>query len=321
MMISPCLPAPYTPYPAPCYNILIMSIPDYPLFKLLGKEDMPSFDAYFKDNPIKIADYTFSNSFIWRRADKNQLTLINGNICILVTGPDGKQYFMMPLGREKMADTLKACLKHTGNKVIRLSEDFVSAYLTGNKDLEVTEDRDNFDYIYLTNELIELKGKKFDGKRNHINAFLKTHEFLYEDMTPAHTQECAALNELWCAEKKKETELFPNIECEAEVVKEALNNFEFLGVTGGIIKVNGKIEAFSIGQKLNADTAVIHIEKANPSIRGLAQLINREFARNAWADTTYINREQDMGHPGLRKAKSSYHPVKMEKKYNIGYRV
>lgn len=297
-----------------------MPIPDYPLFKLLDKEDKPFFDAYFKENPLNIADYTFPNSFIWRKADRTQLTLINGNLCLLVTGPDRKQYFMMPLGDEKIIETLKICAEKSG-KVVRLSEAFMNKYLADRSDFEVNEDRDNFDYIYLTKELVELKGKKFDGKRNHINALLKSHEFVYEEMNPSHARECTALNDIWCSEKKKETELFPNIECEAEVVKEALNNLEFLGLKGGIIKVKGRIEAFSLGQILNPGTAVIHIEKANPSIRGLAQLINREFVSNAWADTTYINREQDMGHPGLRKAKMSYHPVKMEKKYNIELRV
>jgi len=164
---------------------------------------------------------------------------------------------------------------------------------------------------------MELKGKKYDGKRNHLNNLLKTHSFKYEKMNSSHFKECILLNDKWCSEKKKESEEFPNIECEGMVVREAFDNFEFLELTGGVIKIDGKITAFSIGQMLNSDTAVIHIEKADPLVRGMSQLINREFVRNAWSDATYINREQDMGHVGLRKAKMSYHPVRMEKKYNI----
>ena len=265
---------------------------------------------------MSISDYTFANFYIWRLIDGTMITEINGNICAYVTTYDKKRYFMMPIGTNKMEDTLRTCLSMT-EKVVRLPEDFIRKYIPDGGCFEVEDDRDNYDYIYLTKDLIELRGKKYDGKRNHINHFLKTGTFEYETLRSDHVKECMELNDKWCAEKKKESEAFPNIECEGQVVNEVLNNYELLDITGGVIKVNGRIAAFSLGQRLNKDIAVIHIEKYDTEIRGLSQLINREFARHAWSDTQFIDREQDMGHLGLRKAKMSYHPVRMEKKFNI----
>ncbi|MCX5749543.1 MAG: phosphatidylglycerol lysyltransferase domain-containing protein [Candidatus Saganbacteria bacterium] len=293
-----------------------MDIPQFPGFKPLKKEDKPVFEEYYSKRPLEMSDYTFTNFFIWRLADNTELTLVNGNLCAYVTAPDRKRYFMMPLGENKMEDTLMKCLS-TGTAVIRTNKYFVDRYIRKNPAFKAEEDRDNFDYIYLAKDLMELKGKKYDGKRNHINSFLKSGSFEYEDMDSVHIGECIALNEKWCLGKKRESEEFPNIECEGAVVKEALLNFKFLGLKGGVIKINGRIKAFSLGERLNDDTAAIHIEKADPAIRGLSQLINREFARNAWSSFTFINREQDMGHAGLRKAKLSYHPVKMVSKFNI----
>jgi len=293
-----------------------MNIPDFPLFKILDKEDKRTFEDLLSKRRLKISDYTFTNFYIWRIADRTQLTMINGNLCALVLAPDKKQYFMMPLGTNKIEETLETCLSFSP-AVIRTDEEFISSFVKDPEKFAVEEDRSNFDYVYQTRDLIELKGRKYDAKRNHLNAFLRSNSFSYERMGKAHIKECLELNEKWCLEKKMESEAFPNIECEGMVVKEVLENLDDLEATGGIITTNGKISAFSVGEMLNDDTAVIHIEKADPAIRGMSQLINREFARNEWSGTTYINREQDMGHPGLRKAKSSYHPVRLERKFNI----
>lgn len=294
----------------------VMNIPDFPLFKVLDKEDKPIFEDFLSKRPLKISDYTFTNFYIWRMADKTQLTMINGNLCALVIAPDKQQYFMMPLGNNKMEETLEVCLSFKP-AVIRTDEEFVSSFVKDTEKFAIEEDRGNFDYVYRTTDLAELKGRRYDGKRNHINSFLRSNSFSYEKMDKTHVKECLELNEKWCLEKKRESEAFPNIECEGMVVKEVLENLEDLDAIGGIIRVDGKISAFSVGEMLNNDTAVIHIEKADPTIRGMSQLINREFVCNEWSSTTYINREQDMGHPGLRKAKSGYHPVRLEKKFNI----
>ena len=292
-----------------------MPIPVYPEFKLLEKDDKELFESYYSKRKIEISDHTFANYYIWRKLDRTQLTIIAGCLCALVIGFDKKQYFMMPLGSGDIKAAVKICLEHTGS--IIWADNYFKEALGQSELYEIVEDRDNFDYIYLSKDLAELKGRKYDGKRNHINAFLKSHSYVYEKMEKEHIGECIKLNDIWCESRKMENEEFPNLECEAEAVKESLLNKDFLELIGGVIIVNGKISAFSLGQKLTEDTAVIYIEKTDFALRGTAQLINRELARNEWANFAYINRGQDMGHPGLRRAKMSYHPTELKKKYNV----
>ncbi|MFA5103805.1 MAG: phosphatidylglycerol lysyltransferase domain-containing protein [Candidatus Margulisiibacteriota bacterium] len=296
-------------------KLLIMSIPSYPNFKPLEREDKELFENYYFRRKIEISDHAFTNYYIWRKIDQPQLTIIAGCLCALVMGPDKRRHFMMPLGDGDVKEAGKICLEHTGS-IIRADYHFKEA-VGQNEQYEIVEDRDNFDYVYLTKDIAGLKGRNYDGKRNHINAFLKNNIYVYEKMEKKHIDACIELNDIWCESKKKESEGFPNLECEAEAARETLLNKDFLGLIGGVIIVNDKILAFSLGQKLTEDTAVIHIEKSDPAVRGAAQLINREFASNELANFTYINREQDMGHPGLRRAKMSYHPVELKKKYNI----
>lgn len=300
-------------------KIRYMDIPVFPDSRPIMLEDKAAFDLALSVRPTPASEYTFSNFFIWRMLDRSEVTLINGNICCLAYAPDGQQYFMMPLGVNDLEDTIRICLSRT-KAVIRTDEAFASRARMVIPELVISEDTDNADYLYLAKDLAELKGKRYDAKRNHINSFLKTNTFTYMKMAVEHVEECIKLNDKWCAEKTKESELFPNVECEGKVVREALENLGPLGLIGGVIIVNGSIKAFSLGEKPGTDTAVIHIEKADPEIRGMSQLINREFARNAWADTTYINREQDMGHPGLKKAKLSYHPCAFVKKYSLSFK-
>ena len=136
---------------------------------------------------------------------------------------------------------------------------------------------------------------------------------VYEPIGPDNYEECKAFGDEWCEKRVGEDE---SLRCEQCAIHEAIDNFEALGLRGGAIRVNGKIEAFSFGKKINDDTAVLHVEKANPDIRGIYAAINKEFAEHAWGDVVYLNREEDMGHEGLRTAKESYHPEFMIKKYS-----
>jgi hypothetical protein len=121
------------------------------------------------------------------------------------------------------------------------------------------------------------------------------------------------MQEAWC--RLRECVEKPDLLAEDYAVRDALTHFEELGYQGGVILINSAVEAFSLGETLNRDTAVIHIEKANPDILGLYAAINQLFCLNAWSEVTYINREQDMGVEGLRKAKESYYPHHMVNKY------
>ena len=147
---------------------------------------------------------------------------------------------------------------------------------------EYTEDRDNWDYVY-------------------------------EEINAANKDECIAFGKAWCAQR---AETDPTIKCEACAIEEGLNNMEFLKIRGGLIRLDGQVKAFTFGEKVSEHTAVVHVEKADPNVRGLFTAINKDFVQNAWPDVQFINREEDMGKEGLRKAKESYNPIFMVKKYN-----
>ena len=205
------------------------------------------------------------------------------------------------MGENAPAATVDACLE-INPRLSRVPEDF--AILHGGSHPR-REDPDNFDYVYSSTDLICLKGKKYDGKRNRIRRFERVPGYGYVPLGREHIDGCRALFEEWFSEKQDATR---TIHCERVAILEALDRFEPLGLRGGAVLVDSRVQAFSIGEPLSSDTAVIHIEIANPKLTGLAQFINREFVKNAWSGFPFINREQDVGHPGLRRAKMSYYP-------------
>lgn len=186
---------------------------------------------------------------------------------------------------------------------------------------KIVPNRNNWDYFYSTQDLLELKGRKYQQKRNQINKFQKQYRYQYVPLLPpvhsAHISACLDLFDHWAAEKKH----LPSLAEEKTALQEALEHMEQLALRGGALIVEGRIEAFSIGSLLNKDArariALIHFEKGNPELPGIYPVMNRLFLANAWKDTLYVNRENDMGLPGLRQAKKRYHPVRMVKKYTI----
>ena len=181
----------------------------------------------------------------------------------------------------------------------------------------ITSERNNFDYVYLAQDLINLSGRKFHGKKNHLNAFRKENpDAKYVPITEKIIPKCREELNLWYEAHKRINPDNPFICYEQAAIHEIFDHFEAFKVKGGAILIDGKVAAFTFGEKLNSDTAVIHVEKANPKIRGIYVAINQNFVENEWSDMIYINREEDMGVEGLRKAKKSYRPIKMIEKFN-----
>jgi hypothetical protein len=176
---------------------------------------------------------------------------------------------------------------------------------------EFKEDRDDFEYIYKTSDLLTLPGKKFRMKKNHLNGFLREYpDYVYEPITHDNMEEVKQASAEWFARHG-------DIEDEEVSIKRCFDNWDALGVRGGLIRIYGKIEAFTVGDLMNERVAHVHYEKANPNIRGLYQAINRDFIRHEFADTEFVNREEDLGIPGLRQAKMEYHPDHFAEKYDV----
>jgi hypothetical protein len=177
------------------------------------------------------------------------------------------------------------------------------------------EDRDNFDYLYSVKSLSTLAGKKLDGKRNHVNKFKKLYNYKYEELSDSNLKDCKDILEKWSIQRNYAEQSSLIVERKANY--DVLEHYNELKLKGAVIKVNGVSEAFTVGEQLNRNTVVVHIEKANSDIHGLYPLINQQFLINQWSYMEYVNREQDLGIEGLGHAKLSYNPVDFVKKFNV----
>lgn len=291
-------------------------------------DDKQLFDKYIAKHKPQISEINFTNFYMWRNAYRFRFGEVGQMLCLIAVPEDSEPFAFEPIGTyskegfRQAIDEIKRYFKDKNWKLLfkRVEEgklDYFKEYFIEN--IDIISDRNASDYLYNSDDLINLKGKKFHSKKNHLNSFKKNYEFEYVKLRDDLIGECIRINEEWC--EKRNCEDYNGLYCEKLANFEALYNFERLGYEGALIKVNGKYEAFVIGELLNADTAVIHIEKANDDIRGIYNVINQQFCEKSWKDVLYINREQDLGMEGLRKAKLSYNPVKLIDKYTITYKL
>lgn len=287
-----------------------MNPPCFPVFKPLSLEDRPVIEDILSRHPSPSCEMNFANLYIWRNSEHPRWTVLNGNLCILVEPDFEPPYVLPPAGEGDLEDTAARCLA-VAPRLSRVPEE-TAARLSAL--FSVEPDPANFDYVYLAEDLGKLCGKAYDGKRNRIKKFEAENHHEYRPMAPGDRQDCRRLLEAWF-EEKGDDGLY--LKAEKEAILEALSCFDILGLRGGVVIAGGKLKAFAIGTPLTPDTAVIQIEIADSSVPGLAQWINREFVRREWSGFRFINREQDLGLPGLRRAKQSYHPHHLVKKVNV----
>lgn len=191
--------------------------------------------------------------------------------------------------------------------------DIIEAACPG--ELKFAADRPNYDYVYRRQDLVDLKGRDYHGKKNHLNYFHKNYQFEYIQLTSAMAEDAMRFIEEFNARKEIPEFEMQLLKMEEEAMADVFRNLERVGYLAGAILIDDKIEALSVGGYLNKNTVTVHVEKANINFRGLYQAINNEFCKNVPSHIEYINREEDMGIPNLRKAKLSYKPVKLVEKY------
>lgn len=267
----------------------------------------------------------FTNIFSWleiyhyRVAQVNDYLVVKGIL-------DDSPYYFYPAG----SGDIKAVFEIMRQDAASCAHEFVLAGVSPENiavmkslfpdHFEYKEMRDSFDYVYLLDKLVSLSGNKLHSKRNHINKFKKENqEWSFEQISLENIGECWEMNLQWC---KANSQNIEEIASESCAVRRCFNHFTALGLEGGLIRLEGRVIAFTMGEKLNSDTYVIHIEKALGDVDGSYQMINREFAafiQQHYPQVIYVNREEDMGFEGLRKSKSSYRPHKMEEKYLATY--
>lgn len=289
-----------------------MDIPHYPDVRALTLEDKPLLDQRFRLMNPKVSELTFANLYLFRNAHSYRLTLVNNIPVILGMGYGGEPYFLPPVD-ESPIPAVNALLKQ-GMTLYGADEDFLARFVIKG-DFAVAEDRDNFDYLYLREDLSELRGSRYHKKKNRINYLLKRVDVGIEKFSDAHAEGALRLLAEW--RKVKAQEEKASLLLEVDAAAEALRLHRELGLQGVTALVDGEVKGFALGERLNSDTSVCHFEKADPFMEGLPQLINREFNKYLFTDCTYVNREQDLGDPGLRTAKLSYHPVDLVRKHRV----
>ena len=259
---------------------------------------------------------------MWRTAYKIQWTVEGDFLCVKACW-EGETFFLYPFGPEQgVNEVLQKLMDHAEEQKFAFNLQGVEKYMVDTLEkikpgfFQYSADRDNADYVYLSKDLIELKGRKYHTKKNHINSFKKTYSnYEYVALTAGMTDQCIAFMVEWCTERG--CVKGDSVDCERKAIVEAMNNFTALGFQGAAIFIGDKMVGFTYGEVSNDDTVVIHVEKALLEFRGVYGVINQEFCAHNWQHMQYINREEDMGIEGLRKAKESYHPVKMIEKYIV----
>lgn len=292
-------------------------------FKPLTMQDKEIFIKYLSQYKFATCEYSFANLVLWRKGCDIRYIVYKDSLIIKKKDFEGNYYFMQPLGYKK--EDLKSIIDKLQdykekNNFQYLFKDIEEPFLNELKEIykqeiSVVEDIDNFDYIYTQDSLANLSGKKLHGKKNHYNYFIKNYSYEVKDISELTVKEdCLEALKIWLQEKDETDE---NLNYESEGIKEIINNMGDLNLKGMAVYVEGKLAAFTIGEGTNNDMAIIHVEKGLPDVKGIYSFINKTFVENYFSDSKYINREQDLGIEGLRKAKKSYNPVKLEKKYCV----
>ena len=295
------------------------NVPEFPVFKELNLEEKPLFDHLFTLSPPQISEFNFTNLFIWRLCYQIKISRLQNFLCLLANQEENF-FFFPPLGEGDMVQCYQRLLQYLVGKtmhpkIVRVPEAVVGQVDWKASEMKMELDRSQCDYVYLAQDLIELKGRKYHRKRNHIKQFKEKYAYQYISLTPEWIPQCLQLQTEWC--DLRHCEASPGLLNESSAIKEAFAHFEELKVKGGAILINGKVEAVTLGDPLNLETAVIHIEKANPAYEGLYPTINQAFLEHQWSGFPYVNREQDLGEEGLRKAKESYFPHHLVNKYTV----
>lgn len=280
-------------------------IPDYPDTTEVTMDLRPILHPKFQTLKEGISEFAFANIFLFRDVHNYQFSKIDE--IIIITGRDGNvPFFMLPFGAPDKAALVALFKDHRNLKAA--TED--QAKMLADLGFTTIEDRDNFDYLYSRAELTELAGRKYHKKKNLVNAFINNYNYEGKPLLEEFIPDALEVLELWRDGRDNPGDY--------KASRDALEKSEKLQLCGGIYYVEGKPAAYTLGEELaGGESYVIHFEKALNQYKGIYQFVNQCFASILPEKYVYINREQDLGDPGLRQAKLSYRPVGFVKKYRV----
>src|SRR5665647_747286 len=287
-------------------------------FKKITVEDRDILAKYINICKHRACDYSVGNLVLWSDIYNTQFAVANDMLFIKFMNGD-KNYFAFPMGNGDLKQSFQWILAYCEeqNTEFHMSVIELDMFAEIEKiypgEYQVSYIRNNADYVYKTEDLKNLAGKKYHGKKNHINKFLKTNpDWYYERISEENTEECIEMVKEWCIENECCTDQSKADEICA--VRKGLRNRQKLSLLGGIIRISGRIVALTMGEKLGDDMFVIHFEKAFADINGAYPVSYTHLRAHETDSYLYINREEDLGVEGLRISKESYHPIFMVEK-------
>lgn len=284
-------------------------------FRPVSLDRMAEYLELFARTPQHASDFSFTNVWGWAEYYGLEWTFAHGLCWLRQTRPE--PVWWAPVGPWLDADWSRCALLGAGARFIRVPESLAMHWQRTLGDrVALAEARGQWDYLYAAQDLAELKGNKFHKKKNHVNGFLKAYPHEYHPMTPDCIEAVLDMQEEWC--KWRECDESHALVAENTAVRRVLEHWDRIpGLSGGALYVEGKMIAYTVGERLDDETLVVHFEKAKPEYRGVYQAINNLYAREHAMSFRYINREQDLDDLGLRQAKESYNPVGFLKKFAV----
>ena len=298
-------------------------------FKPLALMDRAVVEPYIQAQNFKNSELTFADMYIWRKSWHVEWAIAHDALFMRMRMP-GKclMYPVMPRDGRLTREQLELAIQDMRSAGLRpvmtsVSDDYLERVRAvmplGWRETELI---DFEDYVYRANDLITLQGRKYHGKRNHVARFMRTYEgrYLYRPLRACDMNECLRLWDRWYAERVGGMDMDQRLEAaqEREMIVEAFGAMHLLGLRGGVVELDGEMAAFTLGE-CERDTMLVRLEKALDQYEGIYSFINREFAEHGFEGISWINREEDMGIPGLRRSKQSYYPDHMVKKYQIDF--
>ena len=295
------------------------------LFKSLELKDKDIIDSYLQQQNYRASDLCFTNLYCWGKKFDTQFATTPDWLFIRFKDNNGRNSYLKPIGTGNLKDAIDLIVENHSSFTTPFQLRGVTKEMIAKIELAMPGrfnyrlNRSVSDYIYTTEKLIHLTGKKLQSKRNHINRFKRENDWKYHSLTgkPALVRECKDMLDKWMEVNKEEKD--PSLAYDDYATTLMLDNFEYFNLKGGLICINNEIAAFTIGEPLTKDTVVVHVEKAFTTIHGAYTIINQQFVENEVSEFLYVNREEDMGIENLRQAKLSYHPDILLEKYNARF--
>lgn len=290
-------------------------------FQPITLADKDIITSYTYNSDYQNCDFSFANMCSWRFLYHSEFAIKDNFLFIrFYTDEDSHPVYMYPVGKGNITHAIRLLEQEAATHehilwilgITAPGKDQLEASFP--EEFKFLPERDYFDYIYLKEDLINLTGKKYQPKRNHINKFKKNYSYEYKPITRELVPLCLELEYKWYKANRTE-DIEEDLSHERRSMTYALKHFEELELIGGGLCVDGEIVAFSFGSPINHNTFGVHVEKADIRYEGTYNMINQQFAVHLPEQYIYINREEDLGIPGLRQAKQSYQPIILLEKY------